>query len=225
MKLLVLAAPRSGTGYLAAVLQRLGVRVGHETVYTPGRVLEHLAGGPPPTEEGHLPHPAQRVVEKVDVEISWLAAPSVALFCPPGVRLAWQVRRPRLVLESYLGTDHLHRGPDHVYDQVAFAADPGLAEIEGREERCARHLLAWSRRVLGIRCDYIYRVEDLWARRLVQILRMADIDRSEGECHEALSSVPTDTNHRARSPFDIYRCEWPTEAELISLAASLGYSW
>ena len=38
MKLIVLACPRSGTGYMTAVLNKLGVRVGHERLFADGTV-------------------------------------------------------------------------------------------------------------------------------------------------------------------------------------------
>ena len=81
IKYVVVSSPRSGTGYTAEVLNRLGLNCGHETWFFPGRTLYQKHG------------------EKFWGDSSWLAVPFLVKM-PMGTLILHQLRNPIKTLDS-----------------------------------------------------------------------------------------------------------------------------
>ena len=201
-RLVVVGCARSGTGYTATLLSRLGISVGHEGIF-----------GPP---DGLTPGPER----KSGHDVSWLAAPHLA-----GLTSEWlalhQVRHPVLVARSVMGMNmfesrtwwqhHLRfwiatkrssptnrAGPSY----VAFAHKH--AELIKSErtpvDRAFRYWVEWNR-LIEQHPTIRHRVEDIdrsWIEEIFQELKLpipkgADID-------DALEQNSKTANHRGLGP-------------------------
>ena len=191
---LVTGCARSGTGYTAALLSRLGLPCGHERLFEPAA----LRPFDPARPDAAPPWPA-----RVAAESSWLAAPFVAGL-PEGTLVVHQVRHPLAVLRSNLRIGFFSR--PSAYLEFASAHLPGLdqgAEIE----RAALYWIGWNtliERASSLpNLRYLrLRLEDLDERVLRELAAAAGLGVAASEVRAALSQVPRDANTRGRRSGD-----------------------
>lgn len=171
---MVAAPPRSGTGYLAAVLRCCGVRCGHEAVYTPAVA----AGGTPNWD-------------RYDGDVSWLAVPRLAGHHGP---VFHQTRDPAATAASMVRTGLFSRryafGWRVPYQRTILQAIPDLFDAATPLARADRMLAEWNRRAAG-HAVVSWRVEDVTVGLLVDVF---DVDA--GRARRALLEVPTTVNTR-----------------------------
>jgi hypothetical protein len=193
-KALITGCPRSGTGYISTVLARAGVRSGHECVYGPVQV------GP---------------WKNVQVEVSWLAAPSLPL---PGVPSAHQVRHPLAVMRSLVGIGLFTRQTK--FREFAEETCPALREELTPTAKAARMWCEWTR-MTDSSAQVCWRVEDAaeYAEEIAVFVGVAP-----EVIAKAISETPTDVNHRRRAEsLDLESIPEPLWAEVIRRAKLYGY--
>jgi hypothetical protein len=192
---LVTGCARSGTGYTAALLTRLGLACGHERVFAP-QALRRAGGGRwdvAPAWPAHLP-----------AESSWLAVPFLGVL-PRGTLVVHQLRHPLAVMRSNLRIGFFTTPSDYL--DFALAHAPGLA-WGAPLERAARYWLEWNARIErevaahGLRCLSL-RLEELDEHTLRALLAQVGVRVARGEVRAALADVPGDTNTRGRRAADV----------------------
>ena len=195
---IITGCPRSGTGYVAAVLLEAGIHCGHEEVYGP--------------------EPIPRAWGSREVESSWLALRHLPV---EGVPAALQVRDPLAVIRSVVGIELPQRTGSR-YRAAALALFPELSAEPSPVAWAAR---LWIRAVERARTHARawWRVEDLrlpgGATQLAQHVG-ADPDLIAG----AAARVPTDVNHRDRAEVNLYSIPRPLFADLQRTADRYGYA-
>lgn len=129
----VVGTGRCGTGYVASVLNEVGIRCGHEDVYGPDGV-----------------HPSRRLRG----DASWLAAPSLDHF--RGV--VWHlVRHPIAVVQSFLHLGFFRTEPWDVYKDYAARFVPFSAD---ELDTAIRWYVEWNRRCEAV-ADFRCQLEDI----------------------------------------------------------------
>ncbi len=187
-RVLVTGCARSGTGYTAALLTRLGVDCGHERLYEPGRI--QAAG------KGRL-DVAPGWPKAVAAESSWLAAPFLRSL-HPGTLVLHQVRHPLEVMRSKLRT-RFFETPTAYLDLAA----AHLAQLQRGSslERAARYWVGWNELVeraerwTSLRYRR-HRLEDVNEAFLLELLAELGRETSPVDVARALSEVARDTNTR-----------------------------
>lgn len=174
-RFVVVAAPRSGTGYLARVLKRCGVACGHEDVYTP-----HVAVGVNRPWWGRW-----------QGDVSWLAAPRLDDI-PDDVTVFRQTRDPRHTAASMVATgmfDRVHRyGWLAAYQQAVLAVIPDLFDEPTPYARAERVRVEWNR-LADSRAVMSWRVEDITVGMLSGVF-----DAPPHRARSALAATPTTYN-------------------------------
>ena len=188
-RVLVTGCARSGTGYAAALLSRLGLPCGHERLFAPDTLRDRRGGWQA------LP----RWPHRVTAESSWLAAPFVERL-PPGTLVVHQVRHPLAVVRSNLRIGFFGEPTDYL--DFARAHLPGL-ERGSPLAQAARYWVGWNALVERAKqrhgLAYVrLRLEDLDERSLRELLARVGHEIPVGEVRTALSEVPRDTNTRGR---------------------------
>lgn len=189
-KLITTGCPRSGTKYIATVLQRAGFRVLHEGVYSLDNVLY-----------GKVEFPAD-----IDGDISFMAAPFVAALRREDYYIVHLWRRPDHVIRSLLGVRWFTRDPDSIHhrhrDYQAFVyryvptAQAQLIEAE----RALWFYWAWNMMVEE-RADESLRVEDVTTERICAIVEACGWQVDVERIRKAIQSTPKDVNHGKRARF------------------------
>jgi len=209
----VASTPRSGTGYIAQTLSRLGLRCGHEGCFRPD-------GQSYWQREGAMG------------DASWLAVPFIDRL-PPGTVVLHQTRDPVKAInsinsgaryfrewpqtrEDYLGSDPYRR---FIIDHTS-----GWTWPDGEAGRGAHFWHNWHRWIEGAarrRGDlryFRYRLEDLDAELLG---RIRGLILDEEGVPEEVPDVPGDYNHRDAVRDSISREALPDGA--AELAGRYGY--
>lgn len=194
-RLLVTGCARSGTGYTAAVLSRLGLPCGHERVFGPAQLRRAGHGA----WDAAPPWP-----ERVEAESSWLAAPLLGAL-PEGTLVLHQVRHPLAVMRSNLRIGFFSSRSGYLDFACAH-----LPELERGTplERAARYWVGWNALVergvaeRGLTCVRAG-LEELDERGLRALLARLGRDVPVEEVRAALQDVPGDTNTRGRRADDV----------------------
>lgn len=243
-RFVITGCARSGTGYTARLFTQLGVETEHETVFSP--YAETFAGwGAAPGESSWLAAPfidrlpagtvvLHQVRHPVDVIRSLLG---VHFFDQTGTQLRRdarslaQVARARGVsgaTRRLFSGAWWGRGRRLRSDFVAFIQRhcPTVLDCDDEVERCVRYWIAWNRLVedQASQADVSYqryRLEDLDAPLVVQVLDLLGKAVSRDAVVAALRSLPTNANTRpglpSRSPLA------PLSSELVAVARRYGY--
>ncbi len=219
-RVLVTGCARSGTGYTAALLTRLGVNCGHELVYEPGRI--RAAG------RGRL-DVAPNWPRGVRAESSWLAAPFLQAL-PRGTLVLHQVRHPLQVVRSKLRIRFFETPTAYLdFAQLHLA---GL-DSESPLERAARYWCGWNALVertagwTSLRYRR-HRLEDVDEPLLLELMAELGRDVEPAEIARALREVPRDANRRGDRLRDrgvrLAELAAGTLGELEELAKRYGYA-
>ena len=178
-RFVVTGCARSGTAYAAALFSALGLPCGHEAVFRPG--------GP-----GEWP-------DDRPGESSWLAAPHLGRL-EPGAVVLHQVRDPLAVVRSHLSfnffSEDVTEGLRSYVDYVG-RFRPEVLETPDPQLRNLRYWERWNRLVeesAGSLAYRRYRVEDVDAALVAELLDLVGAGRSDDAVQEALAAVPRDTN-------------------------------
>jgi len=232
IRLAVVATPRSGTAYLAELLDAAGVPAVHEGSRAElGRPLELAQGAA--------------------ADVSWLLAPHIPELRRRGVEVVLLSRHPLLVLASmwrlaFLAS-RLRRGLFGVVDSYARAHAPEAAAVRrprtkttssagGGQEAAVRFWLAWNRRALASGLD-AFRVQDIGAQELQALADLAGAGELDGpRVARALAKTSRTSNtvgggrppagwSPSRLTWDELRAEVGAElaGEVADLAAELGH--
>lgn len=206
IRLIVTGTGRSGTRYISKVLTRLGVKCGHENVFSI--------------------HGVQIPPEGMRADASWLAGPFLHQMNPEQITIAHQLRDPFKVIGSLVSVPGLLQKPLSAYGEFISRIFP-LIWDKGYNlslfERGACFFLSWSQMIAESR-NFTWKVEDVHIPTLQLILgRIFEIDVSCEEVHAALEAVPKNTNHYRRrmdlSPAHLGRFE----QEVVSFAEEYDY--
>lgn len=209
----VVSTPRSGTGYIAQALSRLGLCCGHESCFRPdGQSYWQRAGSVG--------------------DASWLAVPFIDRL-PPGTVVLHQTRDPVRAINSInSGARYFREWPQTREDYLA--SDPYRRFIldhtgswtwpDGETERGAHFWHNWHRWIeaAAARRDDLrylrYRLEDLDEELLG---RVRGLILGEAPIPEAIPDVPRDYNHRDAVRESVSRGGLPAGA--AELAERYGY--
>ncbi len=212
-RFIITGCGRSGTGYMATLLERLGCPCGHEALFNPARlgwidssvvaqvsykVNRPLGGRAFLTPEEFWEHRGDLWPDRVPGESSWLAVPYLACL-PEGTIVLHQVRDPISVVRSLVRIKLFQR-PRSPY--TVFAEEFCEALRHGSPlERSIHYWLEWNRmaeqaRLLpGIRY-FRYRLEDIDESLVEEILLAIGFQHSQEGVKQALASHPSDYNAR-----------------------------
>jgi hypothetical protein len=204
---------RSGTGYLAKLLEGLGCPCGHEALFNPARlgwtnsslaaqvsykVNRPLGGRAFLTPEEFWEHCDDFWPDQIPGESSWLAVPYLSCL-PQGTIVLHQVRDPIPVVRSLVRVKLFQR-PRSPY--TVFAEEFCEALRHGNPiERSIHYWLEWNRmaeqaRLLpGLRY-FRYRLEDIDEGLVEEILLAIGFQCSREQIQEALKTQPSDYNSR-----------------------------
>lgn len=194
----IIGTGRSGSGYIAQVLGRCGLVAGHEDFWNP--------------------HNRRR--PGLQVDSSWLAVPALEGY---GGVVIHQVRDPLAVLSSLLNGDLRSFGSRAQWDFMVQHV-PEMATMD-EEEGFMRFISVWAE-MADSRASFRYRVEDLDADLLVELVTMIGGNISLDVARAALDQVPTSFNRHAPGP-DLDIADLPTgeiRDAFLELRRRYGYS-
>ncbi|GAA2108076.1 hypothetical protein [Streptomyces synnematoformans] len=189
---------RSGTGYLAALMEANGITCGHEGWWRPDGIGRHTGG--------------------LTGDASWLALPAIETGAWSGP-VALVVRHPVNTVRSLVGTKLFEPG-DHdthlttAYRRFAHTHCPQTASLDPLQA-AVEFWSDWNTRCAAV-ADVKLRIEDLnqpWA--LAELGDALGVHLDPTAC----ARVPTDTNHRERAAVPATRI-WQL---LDGRAAHFGY--
>jgi hypothetical protein len=200
---------RSGTAYMADLLRHVGVSCGHEWVYKP-------SGPDWGTRWG---------------DSSWLAVPYLDDFDGPVIHI---VRDPYKVAESLIGSGMFDPSLDGTaevplnadeFRQFVYKHIPGLEDLADPVERTVAFMEVWADRLEQLDVP-VYRVEDMDAEKLVEIVNQTGRPRPVREVDVAAAIENTPTNVNARRPAVVV--DWSQQNEKVKnvldgLAVRYGY--
>lgn len=212
-RILVTGCPRSGTGYLAALLTRLGVPCGHAAHLHPQALEFGVPGWP----------------AGLEAESSWYAAPYTDEL-PAGSVVVHLVREPASALRS-LWRVRLFRARSV---ERAFLERHAPEVLYGTPiQQTARAWLSWNQLAEGARdagaLRYVrVRLESLDESALRWIGELSEREIEPMAARRALAEAPRDVQHTLSDPAD-GATDWselrgsPLLAEIDELAARYGY--
>ena len=165
----IVGTGRSGTGYIAQLLSRLGIKTGHERWWNP-------AGDRSPNLIG---------------EASWLAVPHLDEY--PG-KVGLQLRDPLKVMRSLLNGDLFNLSRTNVYyrykaNYLDFSGDPVLD--------AAWFVVEWTRMATE-HADVVWRLEDLDPELVADLTVWAGYPVDELRVGAAMRSLTSDWNRHNR---------------------------
>jgi len=212
-RFLITGCGRSGTGYTASLLNRLGVECGHEVLYEVERLAADRAPGWPADCPG---------------ESSWLAVPFLETL-PAGTVVLHQVRHPLAVVRSFVRQNFF--GRKHAWRSFAVRHCPALGGDDALENTF-RYWAHWNRRVeragelAGL--EYLrYRLEDVDRELVARLLERVGHPRSPDEIAAALEETSSTTNTAGDRTGDSLSWDALTDPslarEVLALAARYGY--
>ena len=220
-KFLILATPRSGTGYAAQALSVLGLPCGHERYFG-------------------LETRREAFLESTDDwgDSSWLAVPFIDQL-PDTIALFHLVRNPLKVIRSLVEIQMFdldeRREPRRTGVRKRFSAFalehcPQIRDLGSEVERAAWFYYHWNQRIIRLldgRDGRRIPVEqfDAYAREILEALGADDADLSEASLAARLQSIPLDVNAKAFDKAMLTRpITWlDLPAEIHDMARSFGY--
>lgn len=207
MKLIVVGTGRSGTGYMAALLNACGVRSGHEDVFKPAVVL-----GRQLPEWGDW-----------EADASWMAVPMLGwLRTARAHHVVLITRHPADAVRSLLGLGIFDRWDD--YQAVIREVTPLTMAQPTAPDRALAHWVAWNT-AASLCADEVIQLEQLAPGHLVPWLQAMGKDAAAVE--PAFDAVPRNVNDKAGAKTDValerdmFRAPILRTAEHV--AASFGY--
>ena len=213
-RLLVAGCGRSGTAFVAKVIQAAGVPCGHESVF----------------------HPQTRAFplwRHYQAEASWLCIPWLSALVPGNIRLLHLVRDPIRCASSFLGIGMLaseyHHGHRLYIEHVRRVA-PGVFAQDTELGRVLAYWVIWNETIERVpHCGPTLRLEDLNAQNGAPLAPVLGelFGVSEAQTGEAYAAVPRNVNARRQGP----SLEWeqlldhagPYRRRLEALAEGYGY--
>ena len=172
-RLVVAATPRSGTWYTYELLKRLGIGIGHETVYT--------TVDPKPWELRRG-------------EVSWLAAPHLDKFHGTVAHL---VRNPLAVLNSLMGIGMFHQ-PEAHGAWTNYITRQGIKLDDDPLASAQRFIIGWNR-MIEPHANRRFKVEDIGMAELAWMAATMDAQPDRHLIQKVLDTVPTSANSRSRA--------------------------
>lgn len=228
----VTGCARSGTSFMAKLLDSLGIPCGHERVFRPRGTSKPDFGN-------------------AQGDSSWIAAPLLGHLSSETLVLH-QVRHPRDVLRSLVGTGFLAAAPTKLrwarfhlqsrgiqlgsrivnpsWEEFALQHCPGLQDHPDQLSRCAHYWVEWNKLVERAAAQggltYLrYRLEDLDARTVERLVRRLESDAGSEQIKVALERLGTRTNsraHRQVMDFGAFVASDPAKA-VATLGERYGY--
>jgi len=219
---LVVATPRSATGYTASLLASLGLDCGHERYFKVKTDVSAFLNEP-----GFVG------------DCSWMAVPFIDQV-PADIPIVHQTRDPLKTIRSllelrFLNLDSESRpvrtGPRARFTEFAMAHCPEVLGCKTELERAAWFYYHWNRKIDAVadgRRVLRVRVEDLDAKLLRNVMAFIGAELSDDadeRLERALGVLPTDVNAKTRD-------KTPLEGEVtwevlppavVELAESYGY--
>jgi hypothetical protein len=192
-RLVVSGTPRSGTWYTFELIRRLGIGIGHETVYT--------TVDPKPWELRRG-------------EVSWLSAPHLERFHGTVAHL---VRNPLAVLNSLMGIGMFHQ-PEAHGAWTRYISENGIRLSGDPLKDAQRFIVGWNR-MIEPHANRRIKVEDIGATELAWIAATMDAQPDRLTIQKALDTVPTNANSRTRADIT-WKATTPT---FRKLAKDYGY--
>ena len=189
IKYIVVSPPRSGTGYTAETLNRIGLNCGHETWFFPGRTVYHKTG------------------EKFWGDASWLAAPFLDKM-PPGTLILHQLRDPIKTLDSMSARRQLRgntkpggEGPRGEYTKFLKVYFDNWESRESQQERLARLWVEWNLKIEkqadNPNLRYLrFKIEDMNEELLLSIASLIGAPTPIPDQLRLALHTNTRTNHR-----------------------------
>lgn len=209
IKIIVTGSARSGTGYLHALLNNIGLFTGHEDIFSPWIKDK----------------PAFR---NFDAESSWIAARHLSTL-PSSVVLVHLHRHPLKVIESHLALGFFNDKPkDHHLPYLAEAAhyfdnQPNMTAAE----RAERYWTGINESVLNSRpmfdtthCISLRDVEHSFIYGLLESIGRNDLSK---HVPEAFEKTPTNYNHKRNDKTEVEPQKRLITKEGIAMAERLGY--
>jgi len=173
-KLLVTGTGRCGTGFMAALLNELGLKAGHEAVFSP------LAKVPLAWED-------------YDADCSWLAVP----FGPFGefCHVMELRRHPWKIIRSLVGIGFFRDGTERHEPYLSYALAHVRANgLRAHENRAAAWVLEWVKLVDDLKPDSVVQVEN--PAHVLDVLKCLGHEVDLDAWTDLMFRVPDDVNTR-----------------------------
>lgn len=200
MRFLVTGTPRAATGYASLLFRELAIPCTHERIFKPRGCLDDVLTWYKGADGG-------------SGESSWLAWAFLGML-PEAVPVLHTTRNPWSVVDSLAHRNDLipketkrDRGKQKMVDAIE-AYCPEAFAFDGAIDRAAAFVLGWNRKiekaVIQHGCPYHrYRVEDLDAKGIGEILDFIGVYRDDSEIEEALREVPSNVNGGKQVDYDV----------------------
>lgn len=180
LRLVVAGTGRCGTGYVAQLLDKAGVRAGHEQVFSPYGPLDE-------------------VLVDYDADSSWMSMPYLDEYRAKGAIIAGVYRHPQAVVSSLLGIEFFeHMSP---YRAFAFLNTPGLTEKKTPFEQACMFYAYWNMRIMQY-AHFMFNIDDPALDLLARGARVSMTSMAG-----AVPLVSQTYNHRQRA--DVAELEFP----------------
>ncbi len=213
-KFIITGTGRSGTSYIATLLNELGVSCGHEKVFHPNTLKNNID------------------FASYAGDASWLAAPFISQLTNQA-HVLHQVRNPIAVARSFIGIGFFNEQPtaDHLPYLRFLNGVAGFQHLDSIEERFMFHWVHWNRyveeqsRSSGLAYQR-YRLEDVMPTMIQRvILSPLGLQYGESLIREAQDKIGTKTNRRTRNLTISNQKlkQYPMYAQFESLANEYGY--
>ena len=208
LELIVTGTGRCGTGFAAKWLSSVGIRCGHEAVFTPhgmGQARYMLVQGPP-----------------LMADAAWEAAPFLRWRLLEDVPCIHLVRHPKRVAAS------LARVPPSttpIFDEFCKAHFPRLYGCESVLDAAVCRVVEITRRIEILRPErYVWRIED-GTEGVMDYLEHIGLYNPAYDPGEPFSD--TRYNHKAGQPVEVRLEEMQPElaGELVEAVEQYGYKW
>ena len=208
LKFVVASTPRSGTRYIAAVLNKARIFTTHELL---SQSCHNYWGS---------------YEAKIEAEVSWLLVPSLAKM-PKEIALLHQTRHPVPAINSIVRTGHMvydeTKNTEWLFKQTIV---PRLGFIKDLYERAMYFWFSWHSAIMaqGVGRKYFrYQIETLLGADLSLMLEnVLDVVPNRTICHHALEDTPKNYNACGSAPSMI---GWnDLTSEVKELAERMGYS-
>ena len=189
IKYVVVSPPRSGTGYTAAALNRVGLNCGHETWFCPGRTVYQKSG------------------EEFWGDSSWMAAPFLVKL-PTGTLVLHQLRDPIKTLDSMSARRQLRgntqprgHGPRGEYTKFLNVHFDNWESDESQHERLSRFWVEWNLKIEQQERNpnlryFRFKLEDMDEDLLLHITSLIGAPTPTADQLQSALYTNTSTNHR-----------------------------
>ncbi len=211
-RLLVVGCGRSGTGFLARVLDGAGIKCGHERVFSPATTRPRWGAA--------------------RAESSWLAVPWLATLSRSDAFILHVVRDPLANARSWMGVGMFAANPDprhHVYLDAVRRFAPGVLDYATPLERWLAHWVVWNETAIRYG-ERTVKIEDLDAgdgAPLASLCAELGLESHE-RVSESFAAVPRDFNTRTVDTElawdDILACDGELVARLRVICDRVGYA-